>query len=793
MAYAVPAADAFDFSQVSGALYELDPESLSFPESGNVINFSGEGTLALDLEGTLKTPVRLQAAATGSLTAINYNVRDYWPDPENVWFKQYRWYVDPPTADAVDFPGAFSEKTENFFFGIDASLTLAGEATLTAASIINLEAEGTLSFSAEGDITVSWNAGAATGSLTAEPALLQVSYLKGEGKLGLKGFGLGMNPDLGLETGVPGFPVTIPTDEGRNRDSLRNGPFGLSRTPDHEPLEPWKLGTVKNPTSASPWNDSRHSDHSPRLPWEDTNRHVVKCMDLPRGDPDNPILSKEVEYYLAWDSSIQPLDWNWWQSYIFFQLIDISPHLTSQWHLVDEYGSSTIDKSAWDNPYVPPEAWQGNFNGEGVEGIFKLQPVDFRAYRMAPVAPVIHRMKPQDMNNFLFDFDNWGDRIDSGCGIDIGWDQTPGTDSPTIEFPTISDPTDENPNPEDPDFTKKVPFLWRYLVVNDIIVRRLSDGQEINITGFTIDIDPYLKEDGIQLALISEADFDLVAPVLDPINIEIIINGERRVFALNAASTTCKFLGSTYTVSGKSLTTYLGEPYIRPYSVIFDQTLDVAQLVDKILENTGWTVTIGGYWEEDIEAFTYTMDQKTPIEAIFHIAKTLGYSLRPHPENQHIDLELFYPVVPSGLGSALKNYVIPTASLLQMTQQIDRGLQATGVWVGGSNVGVFDQIVKQGSDGSNQLPVFTDDLIQTHLLAQQKGIELLSYSQRRRKVNIVMPVYPESDIILPNKTIKITDTDRDDFSAYTRKVQITAKCGKGGTELLQTVTLERPD
>jgi hypothetical protein len=306
-------------------------------------------------------------------------------------------------------------------------------------------------------------------------------------------------------------------------------------------------------------------------------------------------------------------------------------------------------------------------------------------------------------------------------------------------------------------------------------------------------MDPYLKEDGVKLSLFDREDWLAIAPETDPVDVEVILNGVRRVFALTECSEQDAFLGSRYTVSGKSLTTYLGEPYILPTSKIFEVNLILAQLIEEILLNTGWTVAVDGYWEEVISGNTYSMNNKTPIAAIKDIADALGLSVRPDPEDQHIELELLYPCTPSVLPGAVKDYVIDAAGIVSMTHTLDRGEQSNGVWVGGQAVGVFDQIVQQGTDGSSQYPMFTNDLIQTHQLAQQKGLELLSYSKRLRKTQIKMPVYTETDIIAPNRKAKVTDSVLGPFSAYTRRVVINGKWANKALQVYQTVELERQD
>jgi len=147
----------------------------------------------------------------------------------------------------------------------------------------------------------------------------------------------------------------------------------------------------------------------------------------------------------------------------------------------------------------------------------------------------------------------------------------------------------------------------------------------------------------------------------------------------------------------------LAAPYERPSSVNFGATLTVQQIAEQMLPGVEWTIdwTTTAVWS--VPAGSYSYSEKTPIEAIGELAKSIGAMVIPAIDSKTLYIKPCYPVLPWNFGTTDADIEIPESALISLTEEPTSSYNANGVYIHGGEIGGAIALVRRTSTAGDRL------------------------------------------------------------------------------------------
>lgn len=351
------------------------------------------------------------------------------------------------------------------------------------------------------------------------------------------------------------------------------------------------------------------------------------------------------------------------------------------------------------------------------------------------------------------------------------------------------DPVNPDPDPEQPPASVVVPIRSVYIVINDIVLRRVSNNLALPALSLSLSIDADSWTWGFSATLPAAALDDVMPDANAPVELEAIINGNSyRVIAESVARERA-FGRAQIRVSGRGRNAVLAAPYAPVLSFANSSQRTAQQLMADVLTING--VPLG--WDIDWTPEDWLVpsgafvQQGTYMEALNSIASAAGAYIQPHPTAQTLRVLLRYPVAPWAWNTATPDLEVPAAVMTRESiEWIDKP-EYNRVFLTGTSQGVLAQVTRTGSAGELVAPLITDPLITESAAARQRGIAVLADTGRQATVRLSLPVLPETGVITPGKLVRYVDGSTTRLGLV-RAVGVEA--AGAGADLRQTVTLE---
>ncbi|MEN9317347.1 MAG: hypothetical protein RIS35_3740 [Pseudomonadota bacterium] len=348
---------------------------------------------------------------------------------------------------------------------------------------------------------------------------------------------------------------------------------------------------------------------------------------------------------------------------------------------------------------------------------------------------------------------------------------------------------DDPGNPDPPPATVIVPIRSVYIVVNDIILRRVSNNLALPTLSLSLSIDADSWTWAFSASLPASALDDVLPDSNGIVELEASINGNSyRLLAENVARER-SFGKASIRVSGRGRNAILSAPYAPVLSFANDAQRTAQQLMADVLTVNG--VPLG--WDIDwgitdwlVPAGAFAM-QGTYIEGVNAIAGAAGAYIQPHPTAQTLRVLLRYPVAPWAWNTATPDYEIPSAVMTRESVEWQERPDYNRVFVSGTAQGVLGQVTRDGTAGDLVAPLVTDPLITAVEAARQRGIAVLGDTGRQAAVRLSLPVLAATGVIPPGKLVRYVDGTTTRLGLV-RAVSVDAS--GAGADLRQTITLE---
>ena len=316
------------------------------------------------------------------------------------------------------------------------------------------------------------------------------------------------------------------------------------------------------------------------------------------------------------------------------------------------------------------------------------------------------------------------------------------------------------PGPEPGGEPVVVPIRKVYIVINNITLTRVDSGAPLRALSFSasLDVDSWTWQWSASLHS-SAADHLGRETDGSPPAVLATINGVPLRLVIERISLNEQFLPQVrYSVSGRGRAAVLSAPWAPVLQHGGQATARTAeQLAGEVLQING--VSIG--WGIDWQMPEWTVppglwsSSGSYIDALSEIATAVGATIQPHPTDAVLRIMPRYPRAPWEWGGLTPDFVIPAAAAQQISAEFMDKPAYNGVYVGGTQVGVFGPVVRAGTVGDVLAPQVTHPLITDATAQRLRGLAVLSDTGKQRRVQLSMQVLPETGLIQPGKLVQI--------------------------------------
>ena len=294
-----------------------------------------------------------------------------------------------------------------------------------------------------------------------------------------------------------------------------------------------------------------------------------------------------------------------------------------------------------------------------------------------------------------------------------------------------------------------------YIIMNTVSLKRVADDVAIPIFGLEIssDLDSWCWS--LTATLRREADLDLVRPSAGaPVEVEAVVNGNTWRFVIESYGHDRAYGSRGYSITGRSLSAYLADPYSLPVSLLQAGQLTAAQLADEALSGTGFSSD----WQLDdwiVPGGVYSVANQTPMQQLLTIASAAGGTVQSALSATTISLLPWYAVLPWEWGAATVEATLP--SFKTKHTSYEARTQYSGVYVSGRSQGVTCLVKRSGTDGSDQPQMRTDALITATEAGLARGKRILADSGPRSVETIAAPLFDDPGLLKPGMLIDVVD------------------------------------
>lgn len=348
-----------------------------------------------------------------------------------------------------------------------------------------------------------------------------------------------------------------------------------------------------------------------------------------------------------------------------------------------------------------------------------------------------------------------------------------------------------------------IPILRVYVVANSASIVRVSDGADIAASSVSLSADIGNSMWEMSATVVGKDAAALVEGSDGaPVEVDVTVNSYTWRVLIDNWSLREAAASTVGTISGRSRSAYLTEPYVIPASGGFtgaDRLM--SQLADDALNLTGWTVQWNAAdWLVTNGAWKY--DNLTPMGQLLRLAEGAAGFVRTDRTANQIIVDPRYPEAPWSWGLATVAVDLPKDVLFQRSSQKQAGTSVNGVYVhGGNNGGVLAHVRRNGTAGTVLGPTVVDDLItDVNTAARARGIAALAATARQSVETFDMPLAASmGGLRTPGEIVAIGTGDApfvEDYRALIKSVGIQAQAGRasnGGAtlEVRQSLSLER--
>lgn len=284
-----------------------------------------------------------------------------------------------------------------------------------------------------------------------------------------------------------------------------------------------------------------------------------------------------------------------------------------------------------------------------------------------------------------------------------------------------------------------LPILPGYIMHNTITAEH--NGQALQILALSIktDVDSYCWQGDITLAPADFARLNIDGRQKgDEAIITIRINGQRFDIMAEDYRDTRRFVGMSYTVTGRSITAKLGEDYAAGKHRRYDQPRYARQIADEQLQYLPYQIAAWDAVDWLVSGDAYTVSGQTPIAVIADIAKAAGAFVESHPHEPQLFVRPLWRK--AAWEKPTPERTIPANLILSASGQRRVSERCNDVRVVGSGTGAKGALVwRQGTDQTPEAGILTHALYTDDTVLRAAGLAALSETGTHKPQTVVLP------------------------------------------------------
>lgn len=279
--------------------------------------------------------------------------------------------------------------------------------------------------------------------------------------------------------------------------------------------------------------------------------------------------------------------------------------------------------------------------------------------------------------------------------------------------------------------------------------------------------------------------------------VEVAINGYPVWrFLIEDLTRNLEFTGDTYSVSGRSQSIVLADPFAAKRTYVEHDSKSLAQLAEDQLVDTGWTVEFDSDYTNMVAidwvvpGNTWTVNNQTPVETLGSIASAIGARLISHKSDLTLLVIPTYRVSPWNYSDLTVDFDADAEIMVKLGERNNDKPGYDGYWMSGTLAGGVVVHAKRVGTAGAWAPQLEVNPLFTHVPGcAERGRQVLCAGGYQSLISIALPVFefPTNPPLLePGTTIKIIEGTESWF-AFVNSVTI----NYDGIGVDQTVELER--
>jgi hypothetical protein len=322
-----------------------------------------------------------------------------------------------------------------------------------------------------------------------------------------------------------------------------------------------------------------------------------------------------------------------------------------------------------------------------------------------------------------------------------------------------------------------------YMHTHALTAFRLPDLTPVPITGFTLSADD--GSFGWTCTATGPVEvLTLLAPTgVLPARLRVGLDGMIWEFIVEGLRRNREFGRTTATITCRSATALLGDPYFAEQSWLNAVPVTAQQIIDDALfatdvtldwQCTDWTVP-AGVWSHF----------GTPLSVVRRVADSIGAIVESPRTGDTVTVRPRYPLLPWDWTAPLADVTIALDAVTSEGYERADKPAYEGVYISGQQQGILALVKRTGTAPALLLPTVTDALITHEDAARQRGEAMLGPTGPMATMSVTLPVLTglgEPGVINPGQIIAL-----DGWVGLVRSVSVTV----GLTVVRQTLTVER--
>jgi hypothetical protein len=359
----------------------------------------------------------------------------------------------------------------------------------------------------------------------------------------------------------------------------------------------------------------------------------------------------------------------------------------------------------------------------------------------------------------------------------------------------------------DPDITPIdglfTPIQKVYYMLNSAFIKRLPGNEDIEFESVNISIDRNSWTWSFDITISSKDYLDLIKPSGSTlVDIQININGWQWTCRVEDWSESISFGRRSWSVSGRSPSVELGEPYfVEPsFSNIEEHG---GQIVDRILSGTGWSANwdydeFNPYTEWLIPASALNLYDSSKIHQMQTIIQSVNAFVQTNADTDDSQEFLIKPKYwknPWKWSSDIVPAVMLNDSVCHEIGRSNKIIKTVNsVIVSGDNQGIIVDAVKDGTAGDMAAPMDINSLITTQDAGRERARHIIGNSgfwiNHSMRLFSLMPPGQAPGLLLPGTFIQMSETGLTPWIGQTTGVMIIAQWNNG-LNVSQTIEVEQ--